>query len=68
MNEPFGGFLLDRPILVDAGAGVDGQGQVQRQLRLALEDGDLLRTIVLGNREVVAGETDRQSRRSRRSR
>ena len=43
-------------VLVDAAAGVDGQGQVQRQLRLALEDGDLLRTAVFGDGKVVARE------------
>jgi hypothetical protein len=36
-------------ILVYAAAGVDGQGQVERQLRLALEDSNLLRPPILGN-------------------
>jgi hypothetical protein len=35
-------------VLAHAAAGVDGQRQVQRQLRLALEDRDLLRPAVLG--------------------
>ena len=43
-------------VLVHAAAGVDGQGQVQRQLRLPLEDGDLLRAAILEHGEIVARE------------
>jgi hypothetical protein len=45
---------LLRHILAHAAAGVDGQRQVQRQLRLALEDRDLLRPAVLGDAKVLA--------------
>ena len=54
MGKAAGRIRLLGHVLAHAAAGVDGQGQVQRQLRLALEDRDLLRPSVLGDGEVVA--------------
>ena len=43
-------------ILVHAARCVDGQRQIQRQLRLPLEDGDLLRAAIFEDGKVVARE------------
>src|SRR5215469_2130041 len=49
--------LLDRTIFVGAGTCVDGKRKVERQLGLALEDRDLLRTAVFVDSEIILGET-----------
>ena len=43
-------------ILAHAQAGIDGEDDAEGELGLALEDGDGLRTAVLGDAEVVLGE------------
>ena len=56
MDKAAGGVGFFCHILADAAAGVDGKGEVEGQLGLALEEGDLLRAAVFGDGEVVAGE------------
>ena len=55
-GEMAGGALLFAEILAHAEAGVDGEHDAEGKLRLALEDGDGLRTAVLGDAEVILGE------------
>jgi len=57
MHKAFGGLLLDATVFEGAGAGVDGQGEVERQFGLTFEDGDLLRTVVFGDGKVVARQS-----------
>src|SRR5579871_1420850 len=53
MYEAPGGVLLEGQILGGAAAGVDGQGEVEWQLRLALEVGDGLGASVFGDLKVL---------------
>jgi hypothetical protein len=56
MNKLPRRILLQRQIFVNAAAGVDRQHQVQRQLRLPLEDGDALRPAIFGHGKIVLGQ------------
>ncbi len=56
VDEAVGGIGDEGAVLVDGAAGVDGEDEVEGQLGLALEEGDLLGAVVFGDGEVVFGE------------
>ena len=56
MDKFLGRLLLDGTVFIGAGTGVDGKREVERHLRLALEDRDLLRAVVFSDLEVILGE------------
>jgi len=56
MHEAAGGVGFFGEVFADAAAGIDGQGEVEGQFGLALEDGDLLGAGVFSDLEIFAGE------------
>jgi hypothetical protein len=54
-------LLLQAKVFMHAAAGVNGQDDLQRKLRLAFKNGDLLRVVILGELKLVPGQAGHRS-------